>query len=134
MRRNPVLTKNHPKSLSHENNCQQSISELEQHRHIRGNTMVKNWNLTRKGCFLIKITITIIQNFKLQLPIQPFNRNWWSRIMNCSLISFKRHTVSGRMNRLFHALVSPLASFAFLFSSLCFLRVLELWSFKTLFL
>lgn len=68
------------------------------------------------------------------MPTQLFNKTRNTRIMVSNLSSFKKHTVSERMNRLFHALVSPLASSAFRFSSLCCLRVLDLWSFKTLFL
>lgn len=49
-----------------------------------------------------------------------------TRTMVCKLLSFKKHTVSERMNRLFHALVSPLASAAFLSSSLCCFNVFEL--------
>jgi len=78
--------------------------------------------------------IGIFQNFNLLMPTQLFNKTRNTRIMVSNLSSFKKHTVSERMNRLFHALVSPLASSAFLFSCLCCLRVFELWSFKTLFL
>lgn len=42
-----------------------------------------------------------------------------------------KHTVSGRMNKLFHALVSPLASAAFLSSSLFCLKLFEVWLAET---